>query len=142
MQASVLAEAPLHFVHPLFRAAIYDELGRNERALHHRRAAGVLAESGASGAAIAQHLLVSMPSNDRWVLDQLQAAARQAAASGAYESAAVYLRRAVAEMPSSLSAELLLELGMAEVNAGQPDWDNHFRQAVALAEDDVNPRLM
>jgi DNA-binding CsgD family transcriptional regulator len=138
VRACVLVQAPLSFVHPLLRSGVYREIAPSERAKAHGQAARILAEIHESGARVAEHLLASAPAGDGWVVDQLSAAAREAAAAGAPESAAAYLRRALAEPPSpELAASVLRELGLAEFSAGQPAWHHHLEGAVATAADDT-----
>ena len=80
-----------------------------------------------------------VPAGDEWVVEQLRIAAREAAASGAAESATTYLRRAIAEPPSAdRDSDLLLELGLAEFSAGQPGWHDHLEAAVESAGDDAS----
>ena len=75
---------------------------------------------------------------DAWVVEQLRAAAREATARGAPESGGAYLRRTLTEPPPpEVRADLLLELGVAEFNAGQPGWRNHLEEAVEAAADDT-----
>jgi DNA-binding CsgD family transcriptional regulator len=137
VRAGVLDEDPLCFAHPLLRGTIYRDMPGTQRAEAHGRAARFLAERHASPARIAEHLLGTVPAGDDWVVAQLQTAAREAAARGAPESAAVYLRRALAEPPApEIEAGLLLELGLAGYNAGQPDWHDHLEAAVESASDD------
>jgi ATP/maltotriose-dependent transcriptional regulator MalT len=127
---------PLTFVHPLVRDAIYSELSGAQRAQGHRRAAQLLAEQPGADAPVAEHLLVSEPADDGWVVDRLVAAAREAGKQGAPESEAVFLRRALAEpAPQDDRATLLLDLGMAEASIGHVDWQEHLRMAVAAAPD-------
>ena len=122
---------PLTFVHPLVRDGVYSELSSAERAHGHRRAAGLLAKLPGASARVAQHLLVSEPAADRWVVERLVAAARAAGKEGAPESEAVFLRRALAEPPPPGDRPaLLLDLGMAEASAGLADWPEHLQQAV------------
>ncbi|HEX4219491.1 MAG TPA: hypothetical protein VHZ02_14025 [Acidimicrobiales bacterium] len=96
-----LDEAPLAFAHPLLRGAVYRDMAGPERAEAHRRTARLLCEAHASAARVAEHLLATTPAGDSWTVGQLRAAAREAAARGAPESAAAYLGRAVAEPPST-----------------------------------------
>jgi DNA-binding CsgD family transcriptional regulator len=127
---------PLTFVHPLVRDGIYSELSSSQRARGHRRAAELLAEQPGAKARVAEHLLVSEPTEDRWVVERLVAAARAAAEEGAPESQALFLCRALAEPPASGDrAALLLALGVAEASAGLPDWHEHLQQAVEAAPD-------
>ncbi len=125
---------PLTFVHPLVRSGIYSELSSAERAHGHRRAAQLIAEQPGADAAVAEHLLVSEPAGDRWVVERLVAAACTAGKQGAPESEAVFLRRALAEPPPPGDrSALLLDLGMAEASAGLADWREHLQQAVDAA---------
>jgi DNA-binding CsgD family transcriptional regulator len=138
VRAGVLDEAPLCFAHPILRAAVYREMAVTERAEAHGRAARLLAEAHASPARVAEHLLATAPAGDAWVVEQLRAAAWEATARGAPESGATYLRRALTEPPPpEVRADLLLELGVAEFNAGQPGWHDHLEEAVEAAADDT-----
>jgi DNA-binding CsgD family transcriptional regulator len=125
---------PLTFVHPVVRNGIYSELSSAERAHGHRRAAELLAEEPGAAARVAQHLLVSEPAGDGWAVERLVEAARTAGKQGSPESAAVFLRRALAEPPPTIDrAALLLDLGMAEASAGLAGWPEHLQQAVDTA---------
>lgn len=132
------AQPPLGFVHPLIRAAVYDELAPLERDSGHARAARLLAEGGAEPERIAAHLLRSPPAEDPEVVDRLRDAARRAGSRGASESAVAYLRRALAEPPPAAErAELLLELGSAEARVSGEAAVEHLRAAHALTEDPI-----
>ena len=72
--------------------------------------------------------------------DRLADAGGRAAASGAPESAAVFLRRALAEPPPGDAFRLLIECGLAEANAGEPGWYGHLQAAIAAAADAVVAR--
>ncbi len=125
---------PLTFVHPIVRSGIYSELTSAERAQGHRRAARLLAEQPGANERVARHLLSSEPAADGWVVERLVEAARAAARNGAPESAAVFLRRAIAEPPPPGEQwGLLLELGKAEVSAGLDGWPEHLQRAVDAA---------
>jgi DNA-binding CsgD family transcriptional regulator len=125
---------PLAFVHPIVRDGIYSGLSRTERAQGHRRAAELFAEQAGASAHVAQHLLASEPAADGWVVERLVEAACAAGKQGAPESEAVFLRRALAEPPPPGDrSALLLDLGMAEANAGLADWPEHLQQAVDTA---------
>jgi DNA-binding CsgD family transcriptional regulator len=136
--AEILAPGrPLAFVHPIVRTGIYRELSTGQRTQGHRAAARLLAEQPGAGARVAEHLLASEPSSDPWVVERLVDAARAAARSGAPESAAAYLRRAIEEPPAAADRPgLLLELGMAEASAGDSRWQGHLEAAVEAATDD------
>ena len=138
VRAGVLDEAPLCFAHPILRAAVYREMAVTERVEAHGRAARLLAEAHASPARVAEHLLATAPAGDAWVVEQLRAAAWEATARVAPESGGAYLRRALTEPPPpEVRADLLLELGVAEFNAGQPGWRHHLEEAVEAAADDT-----
>ena len=125
---------PLTFIHPIVRSGVYSELSGAERARGHRRAAEVLAEQPGTNERVVEHLLVSEPAADAWVLDRLVEAAGEAGKQGAPEAEAVYLRRALAEpAPPDAQYALLLDLGMAEATAGLADWPEHLRRAVDVA---------
>ncbi|HEX2032273.1 MAG TPA: AAA family ATPase [Actinomycetota bacterium] len=99
-EADILAPGlPLDFIHPLIRQAIHRDIGEGERSAAHRRAAEILASAGAGASEIAPHLLACEPNGDPWVVEQLRAAARQAMAEGAHESARTYLERSLLEPP-------------------------------------------
>jgi DNA-binding CsgD family transcriptional regulator len=135
--AGVLDEAPLCFAHPLLRRAVYRDIAPANRVEAHGRSARLLAEAHANPARVAEHLLATAPTGDGWTVEQLRAAAWEATARGAPESAAAYLRRAVFEPPSpEAGAGLLLELGLAEFSAGQPGWHDELAEAVESAGDD------
>lgn len=125
---------PLTFVHPMVRRAVYDDVGVASRAAAHRRAAELLDAAGAAEEHVAQHLLAAEPAQDPTVVERLSSAARAASSRGAPESAAAYLRRALAEPPApERRPALLLALGLAEFNAGYPDAFTHLEQSVATA---------
>jgi DNA-binding CsgD family transcriptional regulator len=107
---------PLAFVHPLTRAAIYNDLPLGKRSKAHNAAARLLAARGADPDAIAVHLLASDPIGDPETVELLQVAAARALERGAPSAAVRYLRRAWAEPPPAdarrpLLAELLIALG-------------------------------
>ena len=130
------AGRPLTFSHPIVRSGIYSELTGAERAQSHRRAARLLAEQPGANERVAKHLLISEPAADGWVVQQLLEAARAAERNGAPESAALFLRRALAEPPPpGDQSRLLLELGMAEASAGIAGWPEHLQQALEAAPD-------
>ena len=90
----------------------------------------------------AEHLLATEPAGDRAIARRLVDAARTAARRGAPESAAVLLRRALAEPPPAAERPgLLLELGVAEATAGQAAGEVHLQEALAVAGDDPEVAL-
>jgi DNA-binding CsgD family transcriptional regulator len=127
---------PLTFIHPIVRSGIYSELSGAERAQEHRRAAQLLSERPGAYDRVAQHLLVSEPAGDGWVVERLVEAACKAGKQGAPESEAVFLRRVLAEPPPPAErSALLLELGMAEASAGLSGWPAHLQEAIDAAPD-------
>jgi DNA-binding CsgD family transcriptional regulator len=125
---------PLTFTHPIVRSGLYADLTGLERAHGHRRAARLLAEQPGENERVAKHLLDSEPAADDWVVERLLEAARGAARQGAPESAAVFLRRALAEPPPPPDRwGLLLELGMVEASAGLEGWPEQLQEAVDTA---------
>jgi DNA-binding CsgD family transcriptional regulator len=122
--------SPLGFVHPLVRDAVYRELPPGERELQHARAAGMLKEMGAPLEQVAAHLLMTSPRGEEWVADALQEAGRAAIRKGAADSAPSYLRRALREPPPRAKrAQLLLELGIAEILTDGTSALEHLRMA-------------
>jgi DNA-binding CsgD family transcriptional regulator/tetratricopeptide (TPR) repeat protein len=130
-QAEILRPSqPLGFVHPLIRAAVYQEISPGERELAHAAAARMLADAGASDERVASHLLNVPPRGERWVFDTLSDAARAAMRKGAADSAVSYFRRAIEEPPpESARTQVLLELGLVESLTYAPAAVEHLRQA-------------
>ena len=129
---------PFGFVHALLRAAVYESLTPLERDRGHAQAAQLLAEAGADLELVAAHVLHSPPAADPRAVATLREAARRAGARGASENAVAYLRRALAEPPPADDlADLLLELGTAEVRVSGDDAAEHLRAAYGLIDDPV-----
>jgi DNA-binding CsgD family transcriptional regulator len=127
---------PLTFIHPIVRSGIYSDLTSAERAQSHGRAARILAEQSGANERVAKHLLMSEPAANGWVTERLVEAARAATRHGAPESAAVFLRRVLAEpAPPGDRSAILLDLGMAEASAGLAGWHEHLQEAVDAAPD-------
>jgi tetratricopeptide (TPR) repeat protein len=131
-------EDPLEFVHPVVRMAIYQQIAADERSRAHRRAAELLVAAGAPSQQAAAHLLLTLPTGDRFVSDVLSRAAEQSLAHGAPQAAVAYLQRALAEPTTQMErAELLHRLGVAEQSAAIPGAVDHLREALALTTDPV-----
>jgi DNA-binding CsgD family transcriptional regulator len=135
--AAVLAPSTrLEFAHPVLRTAIYASLGAGERGLWHERAARLLRAEGAEPERVATHLLHTEPSGAVDTVTALRAAARDASARGAPETAAIYLRRALDEPPDPDSRPgVLLELGLALAAHAQPGAAELLREAAEVATD-------
>ena len=128
------ARGPLEFVHPVLRAAVYAELSDAERSLAHGRAAELLTARGAAAQRIAVHLLHVRPRRDATVVETLRDAGRRAIDQGAADAARTYLERALAEPPDpGQRAEVLLELGIAELRSGAAATE-HLEEADRLLD--------
>ena len=129
---------PLRFAHPLVRGAVYAAMPQAARATAHRRAAELLALDDVAVEQVAAHLLPAERTGDPWVVAKLREAGQRALASGAAKSAAAYLSRALDEPPpAEIRAEVLRELGSAEVRVGIADGISHLHEALAGSEDVV-----
>ncbi len=126
------AEAPLAFVHPLVRAAVYEEMVAVRREEMHRRVAD-LRSGKADPEQVAVHLLRVEARADPVVVDALRAAAAEAEGRGAPDAAVTFLRRALAEPPRAgeTRAAVLVELGTAEIKAWMDGFDEHLLAAIA-----------
>ncbi len=126
---------PLVFVHPVVAEAVLERIPESGRAAMHAQAAKQLLAAGRAADQAAAHLLSAEPYGERWVVDILRDAAREALAQGAPEAAVAYLRRAVAEPPpSEQRLEILVQLGRAEMLIpGEPEFSS-LRHALVLAE--------
>ena len=120
---------------------MYSELTGGQRARGHLAAARLLAQRPGANERVAEHLLASEPASDAWVVERLVQAARAAARSGAPESAAAYLRRALDEPPAAADRPgLLLELGHGRGQRGRAGWPTHLEAAIAAADDEPRRR--
>ena len=98
--AGLLEDGPgLTLVHPLIAGTLYASLPAGERAPVARRAAALLTGERADPERIGLHLLRTEPAREAATVATLREAAGRASARGAPQSAAAYLRRAVAEPP-------------------------------------------
>lgn len=129
-------QLPLEFVHPIVRAAVYDDLAPAARSLAHMRAARLLAAEDADPEQVAAQLLACEPAGEPWVAEQLCAASRTALARGAPETARAYLERALAETRGSPDrASLLYELGRVEALTRDPLALAHLQEALRLSDE-------
>lgn len=126
----------LEFIHPIVRAAVYNDIGAYDRSLSHASAARLLSGLGARPEQVAAHLLLTAPASDQWVVASLRTAARAAVAQGAVDVAARYLRRALEEPPVPKErARVLTELGAAETVVSSHHAIAHLEEALPLAGD-------
>jgi DNA-binding CsgD family transcriptional regulator len=126
----------LRFAHPLLASAVYADVGTGERAALHRRAAEILRDEDISPERVAAHLLPSSGTGEPWVVEALSAAADRALRLGVPESAASYLRRALAEPPEPAARSAVLrQLGMSEAATGLATAIGCLEEALAAAVD-------
>ena len=126
----------LAFVHPVVRAAVYDDFPVHERALAHERAARVLRDRSANPGALAAQLAHAPVRGEAWVVEALEQAAHAATRAGAPASAVTHLKRALAEPPPAASrARVLLALAEAEKLVDMPSSVAHEIEALELLED-------
>jgi DNA-binding CsgD family transcriptional regulator len=134
-KAGLLHSDTLEFAHPLVRAAIYSDLPPVDRARQHLEAAGMLRELGVGDEQVALHLLATPPGGPDWVVSSLRRAAQTALERGAPDVASTYLSRALAEpLDAGRRADVLVELGRAELAAGSNAGRDYLRDALRAAE--------
>ena len=134
--AGLLEDGPeLSLAHPLIAGTLYASLPVGERALRHADAAALLADERADPERIGLHLLHTEPAGEAATVTTLRDAAKRASARGAPQSAAAYLRRAVAEPPPGAAedADVRLELGLALAAHMRPEAFDLLHEAVAAA---------
>ena len=124
------AGTPLSFVHPLVRAAVYQQLGASDLAAAHARAAAILQSDG-DPIRIGLHALQATPGGVDEAAAALQAAARAAEIDGDPEAAARFLVRALDEpLGASDRIAALISLGSAELRFDPQRAAVHLRQAL------------
>ena len=124
------------FVHPLVAEAVRASLTPRDSARLHERAVRTLSERGARPWELAPHVVAGGERAHPGAVGLLQEAARWALAAGAPEAAVTYLSRALPELdPSEDPAPLLLELGEARRQAGDPGARADLERAIELARD-------
>ena len=107
------------FIHPLFRQALYDDLGAATRARLHARTFAVLADRGLDAAA-AEHAVLANLVGDMQAVAVLQRAGQAARRTGALDAAVARLDAAAKLAAGRASPELLLAHGEALLVGGQP----------------------
>ena len=129
---------PLRMIHPLVRAAVNDDMSPSELAAAHRRALEVLAADGAADEALLPHALEAAPRGDGELVALLARTSERALRTGAPDTAAVHLRRALAEPPEPEERPAVLAyLGRAEIREGEFDRGvEHLDEALALIPPD------
>ena len=132
----VRSEERVSFVHPLVADAVRASLAPGENARLHERAVRAMSGRNASPWELAPHVVASAVRAHPGAVGLLQEAARWALPAGAPEAAVTYLSRAIVELdPGDDPAPLLLELGKAKVQAGDPGARADLARAIELARD-------
>ncbi|HEX4099357.1 MAG TPA: BTAD domain-containing putative transcriptional regulator [Pseudonocardiaceae bacterium] len=126
----------ISFVHPLVRAAVYEELTETARLDGHARAARLLADNGGTPERVAAHLLLIAPAGDCFVVDALRRAADQAFTRGSPDSAMSYLERCLHEPPPEPQrADVLFRLGTAAGLLDAAKSADYLATAMAVSQD-------
>ena len=125
----------LALIHPLIEAALYAAMPPGERGLWHAQAARILQGERADHEAVALHLLRAAPAADPAVVATLRGAAASASTRGAPQSAATFLRRALAEPAPNVAvdADMRLDLGLALAATMDAEAPRVLREAVERA---------
>jgi DNA-binding CsgD family transcriptional regulator len=133
--------ARLGFIHPIVRAALYEDLAPGERQSRHAAAAEALGRLGADNERVTAHLLLTGANGDSGRVRTLRSAAAAAARRGAPVAAAARLDRALDESPDEHQrAEILAELGRYEVSAMQFEGAEAHLRAVVSSGVDLNTK--
>ncbi|MBV9365381.1 MAG: AAA family ATPase, partial [Solirubrobacterales bacterium] len=125
------------FVHPLVRAALYEDQPGGERADAHARAALLLIAERAPPDRIVAHVMRAQRGVVAQSVALLSDAAADARSRGAPRSAVAFLERALEEPAEDRTrAHLELELARAQLGAGELEGaQQSARRACALADD-------
>jgi DNA-binding CsgD family transcriptional regulator len=142
VRADIFADGErLRFVHPIVRAALYEDLAPGERHARHAAVAQALVTAGAEPERVTAHLLLTTPTGDQRRVQILRSAAVGAAHRGSPQAAAARLRRALDESPAEQErAEILAELGRYEVAAMQFDAAEEHLQACLVSDAKLTTR--
>lgn len=132
----VVSAPPVSFVHPLLRAAVYEEIPPAQRARLHARAGRLLHDEHYPSEIVAAQLLPAVRVAESWAVECLRGSAARALGAGNPESAIRYLARALREpLTREQRAETLLELAQAEATIGESGAEDHLREALSLMDD-------
>ncbi len=138
VRADIFARSErLAFVHPIVRAALYEDLAPGERQSRHAAAAEALMRLGAPPERVTAHLLLTSATGDPGRVKTLRSAATAAARRGSPLAAVARLNRALDESPDEPErAEISAELGRYEVAAMRFDAaEEHLRGVVESGAD-------
>jgi DNA-binding CsgD family transcriptional regulator len=109
----------VRFVHPLFRQALYDDLGAAQRGRLHARAFTLLADRGLDAEA-AEHAIQAGLADDPRAIGLLERVGRSALRVGALETAVTVLEAAAGLAGDQAAPRLLVSLADALTYAGRP----------------------
>ncbi|WP_405151411.1 AAA family ATPase [Sphaerisporangium sp. NBC_01403] len=124
----LVGSPPDRFVHEHIQQTILAGMDPAVRDDLHRRAASLLYRFGAPVNRSAGHLMSTGPTGDPWTVTILREAARDAVAEHAWEPAARYLHRALAESDQpAVDLEITAELGAVEMQRDLPACLRHLR---------------
>jgi DNA-binding CsgD family transcriptional regulator len=127
--------APLSFIHPIVREAVYGDIPGARRARAHARAAELLRNAGADPELIASHLVEAHGAAGEWSVAALRDAAARARERGAPSAAARYLREALGiAVAGADRAVLLKELALAEARGNEDGAVGHAQEAIDAIE--------
>jgi DNA-binding CsgD family transcriptional regulator len=129
------ADERLSFLHPLVAEAVRASLSGTERTGLHQAAVQTISRRGGSPRELAPHLISGAVGAHPEAAAILRDAARWALGAGAPEAAVAYLGRAVQELDEDDLPPLLLDLGEAKMQAGDPTATDDLRRAIMLAPD-------
>ena len=130
------AEDPFAFVHPLVHRSVYDAISVTERDSAHAAAADVLRRAGAPAETIAAHLATVAPRGSASIATVFVEAAESALAKAAPDEGIRWFRRAMEEGATDPpAADILHELGKAELILFDPEAIAHLEQALEVARD-------
>lgn len=128
---------PPQFVHALIRQAVAETASANDRGVLHAQAAGTLQRLGAPQEQVVTHLLAAPPIGEQWAAELLRTAGARAAHEGAADLAVRRFRRALQEQQTDIDPKLFVELGMAELAAGDPQALEHLQIAMRAPQPEV-----
>jgi DNA-binding CsgD family transcriptional regulator len=133
------ATAPLRFVHPLVRAAVYDRIDPAARLIAHAAAVTqLIGDPTSDPERTAAHLLRVPPTGDPDTITTLRQAAKQASVRGAPDTALAYLQRALEEpITQSGRADLEEEAGRTAHAMDNATAAQHLARAHELVTDPV-----
>jgi DNA-binding CsgD family transcriptional regulator len=132
----LVGDAPVRFIHPLVRSAVYGDHTAALRAADHKRVTAMLMAENHPVSRLIPHLLAAQRAHDPMIVKALIAAAEETMTAGSPEVAAQCLRRALSEpAPAELRGFIRARLGRALGFADQTG-DAERELTTALRETD------